>query len=271
MKKSKNYKDNKNNYKHIELKTAIEIAKKAGEYLLKNFRKDKTLLTERGMSKEVTTKYDKESDKIIIKEIEKYFPNHNILTEESGFFDKDSDYTWIVDSLDGSGNFASGNPFFSVSIGIMNKDELVFGVINAPFLEELYYAKKGKGAYLNNKKINVSNLDEIKKSYIVCCEGGSKSNDRLANIYKILYPKVKDFRKIGSAAIECVMVATGRCDGYLTLDISPWDVSAGILLVKEAGGKVTNFKGKEWKPEKMDIVATNNNIHNKLRNVIKEL
>ena len=243
------------------IETAKNTAKKAGEFLLENFKKDELLFKERAMSKEIVTKYDKESDRIIIKELENNYPEHNILTEESGSIDKGSEYTWIVDSLDGTGNFASGNPFFSVSIALARNGEVILGVIYAPFLQEFYTAKKGEGAFLNDRKIAVSEISGISKSYIVTCEGGSKTNERLASIYSQVYPQVKDMRKLGSAAIEGGFVATGRADGYITLNIDPWDVAATVLITQESGGKASDFKGNDWKIEKTDLLISNSHIH----------
>jgi myo-inositol-1(or 4)-monophosphatase len=249
----------------------IRITKKAGSYLLENFRKDTELIKRRGLSKEVTTKYDIESDKIIIKEIKENFPDHNILTEESGFHDVNGKYLWIVDSMDGSGNFAMGNPFFSVSIGILKDNELILGAIYAPFLDEFYFAEKDKGATLNNKPIRVSIQDDITQSYIVACEGGSKSNVRMNNLFNEIYPDVKDMRKLGSAAIEAGFVATGRAEGYTTLEISPWDVAAGVLLVLEAGGKVTDFEGNDWKNENQDLIFSNKILHKELLKRVEKI
>ena len=243
------------------INTAVQIAKIAGEYLHKNFKKDSSLLNMRGLSKEITTKYDKESDRIIIAEIEKNFPKHSILTEESGRIDKKSEFLWIVDSLDGSGNYAMSNPFFSVSIALMKNNKVILGVIYAPALNELYTAEVGCGAYLNNKKIKVSEISSIDKSYIVMCEGGLKTNRRISEYVSQIYPRVKDLRKIGSAAIESGFVASGRADAYFTFEISPWDVAAGVLLVKEAGGKVTDFNGDEWEAKKTDLIMSNTKLH----------
>jgi myo-inositol-1(or 4)-monophosphatase len=249
----------------------IQIARKAGDYLLENFRKDTELIKRRGLSKEVTTKYDLESDRIIVTAIKEKFPDHNILAEESGLHDVQGQYLWIVDSMDGSGNFAMGNPFFSVSIGIMKDDELVLGAIYAPFLDELYVAEKGKGATLNNQPLKVSNQSEITNAYIVACEGGSKSNVRMNKLFNQIYPDVKDMRKLGSAAIEAGFVATGRAESFTTLEISPWDVAAGVLLVQEAGGKVTNFLGEDWKNKKQDLVFSNKIMHEELLKRVRDV
>ncbi|MFP4402834.1 MAG: inositol monophosphatase family protein [Candidatus Woesearchaeota archaeon] len=253
------------------LNEAIKISKLAGDYLLKNFKQDLLILKERGMSKEIVTKYDKEADKIIINEIEKNFKNHSILTEETGLIDKKSDYLWIVDSMDGSGNFANQNPFYSVSIALMHKNELIIGVIYAPSLNELYVAEKDKGSTLNGEKLKASKISNLDKSYIVTCEGGSKDNKNIANLYYKLYPKVKDLRKIGSAAIEGGLIASSRADGYVTFNISPWDVAATILVSKEAGCIVTTFDNKPWQLKNTDLVISNGKIHSDLLKIVNLL
>lgn len=239
----------------------LRIAAKAAEFLLHNFKKDHQLFHQRGLAKEITTRYDKESDALISREIEKLFPDHNILAEESGHKDKHSEYTWIIDSLDGSGNYANGNPFFAVSIAIAKNNKIILGVISAPALGEVYCALKGMGATLNGRKIAVSKNKELNNSYIVACGGGEKDNRRLTTLTTNMEPLVKDFRKLGSAAIEGGFVASGRAEGYITLKISPWDIAAATLLVEEAGGVVSDFYGKEWKMEESDIVMSNGVLH----------
>lgn len=248
---------------------AVELTGKASCYLLKNFGKDPDLISKRGIAKEITTKYDKEMDKLLIKGISEKYPDHNILTEESGFINKRSEYTWIVDSLDGSSNFAIGNPFFSVSVAFMRNKELLFGVINAPFLKELFVAEKGKGAFLNGKRIRVSDVAEFGKSYFLSCEGGEKTNRRIAEINSVFHPKVKDLRKLGSGALEGAWVACGKAEAYITTNIFHWDVASSVLLVREAGGKVTDFRGKAWEAKQSDIVFSNGKIHERVLGLIK--
>lgn len=242
---------------------AVRTALKAGRFLLRNFKKDASLLRERGVAKEITTRFDEESDALIRREIERVFPHHNLLTEENGFTDKRSEWTWIIDSLDGTGNYAVGNPFFAVSIALAKNNELVLGVVNAPFLKELFVAEKGKGAFLNGKRIHVSKTSELEKSYVVACEGGEKTNARIARINAALHPRVKDLRKLGSAALEGAWVACGRADAYVTTQICVWDVAAAVLLVKEAGGKVTDFNGAPWSAaaRQSDALFSNAALH----------
>ena len=247
---------------------AIRTAKKAGIYLLENFRKHKNLAEKRGLAKEITTKYDKVSDALIIKEINKRYPKHNILTEESGFIDKKSEYTWIVDSLDGTTNFSNSNPFFSVSIALMKNNELLLGVIYAPFLKELFVAEKGKGSFLNGKRIHATDTSDIKQSYFLSCEGGDKTNRRISKINAKIHGRSKDMRKLGAASLEGAWVACGRAEAYIVTEISEWDVASAVLLVKEARGKVTDFKGKEWKAKKSDLIFSNEKIHSKILNTI---
>ncbi len=250
---------------------AIIAAKKAGKYLLHNYQKDLCLAGERGLAKEIRTKYDLFSDKLIIKEISQKYPLHNLLTEESGFIggkSKLSQFTWVIDPLDGSRNYINGNPFFAVSIALLKRGEIQLGVIYAHVLKELYVAEKGKGAFLNGRKINVSNVSALSQSYLLSCEGGCKTNRRIAEIYAQFLPKVKDLRKLGSAALEAAFVASGRSDAYLVVRSSFWDVAAAILLVKEAGGMVTNFAGSHWGREENDLIFSNGLIHKKIIHIL---
>ena len=251
------------------LQTAITSAKESGKFLLYNFRKDSSLVKNRSLAKEISTKYDKESDRIIIAEITKRFPEHSLLTEESGLTDNKSEYLWIIDSLDGTSNFSLGNPFFAVSIALAKSNELILGVVYAPFLDEIYIAEKGKGAFLNGKPIHVSEISELKNSYLVSCEGGDKSNKRHAQINYLFHPDIKDMRKLGSAALEACFVASGRAEGYITFNISPWDVAAGVIIVEESGGTATDFSGNKWKPAESDVLISNGILHDIILRKIK--
>jgi myo-inositol-1(or 4)-monophosphatase len=248
-----------------------KLTKKAGKKLLTFFKRDKGLIKLRATSKQAATKYDKIIDRFLIKEIRKKYPKHNILTEESGFLKGDSDYLWIIDSLDGTGNFANHNPLFSICIALLYKKEFKLGIVYAPALDEFYFAEKNKGAFLNGRRIKVSNVSNLSESYLVYCEGNEKDKNRFSKLLSSLYPKITDIRKIGSAGIEMAWVAAGKIDAYFTTKIEPWDVAAGILLVEEAGGKVTDFKGNSWKIKTSDLLISNNKIHSEIKKLIKNI
>jgi myo-inositol-1(or 4)-monophosphatase len=237
------------------------LTRKAGDTLLKQFRQDWALLKERSTAKEAATKYDKEVDRLIIEEIKRHYPHHSLLTEESGFLQDDPDWLWIVDSLDGTGDFANFNPFFSVCLALMHQSELLLGTIYAPAIDEFYFAEKGNGAYLNGVKIQVSDISNLSQSYIFYCEGGEKDRGRTGELLNKVYPLVTDIRKLGSAGLETAWVAAGKGEAYFSTRIEPWDVAPGVLLVQEAGGRVSDFHDNPWKPQTGDLLFSNNKLH----------
>jgi myo-inositol-1(or 4)-monophosphatase len=145
----------------------------------------------------------------------------------------------------------------------MKNDTLMVGVVYAPFLNELFSAERGKGAYLNGKRIHVSSITALSKCYIVSCEGSERTK-RIAQIDAYFHPKVNDLRKLGSAALEGCWVASGRAEAYIVTRIYPWDVAAAVLIAREAGGNVTFFDGKPWQPICGDVVFSNGNMHGKI-------
>jgi len=244
------------------------LARKAGDTLMKHFRQDWALLKKRSPTKETTTIYDKEVDRLIIEEIKRHYPHHSLLTEESGFLQGDPEWLWIVDSLDGTGDFADFNPFFSVCLALMHQSKLLLGAIYAPAIDEFYLAEKGKGAYLNGVKIQVSDVSDLSQSYIFYCEGGERNRGRTGELLHKVYPRVIDIRKLGSAGLETAWVAAGKGEAYYTTKISPWDVAPGVLLVQEAGGRVTDFQGNPWQPQTGDLLFSNNRLHEKILGVL---
>jgi len=251
------------------MKELIEsLARKAGDTLMKHFRQDWALLKERSTAKEAATKYDKEVDKLIIEEIKRHYPHHSLLTEESGFLQDDPEWLWIVDSLDGTGDFANFNPFFSVCLALMHQSELLLGAIYAPAIDEFYFAEKGKGAYLNGAKLQVSHVSDLSQSYIFYCEGGEKNRGRTGELLSKVYPRVIDIRKLGSAGLETAWVAAGKGEAYFSTRLEPWDVAPGVLLVQEAGGKVSDFQGNPWKPQTSDLLFSNKKLHEKILSLL---
>jgi myo-inositol-1(or 4)-monophosphatase len=244
------------------------FARQASDFLLKDFRK--TQDNSRFSSKDAKSSWDKSSEFLIKNLIRGKYPDHSILAEESGHDKKDADFLWIIDPLDGTSNFVNCNPFFSVSLALQMKGKLALAAVHAPFLEESFFAEKDKGSFLNGKRIKVSSTDDIERSYIVTCEGGEKNKERTAKIRYTIVSKALDLRKLGSAALECAWVAAGRADGFVTTKISPWDVAAGILLVQEAGGKVTDFRGKPWRARQGDLVVSNGKVHERLLGMLRK-
>ncbi|MCD6247687.1 MAG: inositol monophosphatase [Candidatus Diapherotrites archaeon] len=248
---------------HIQI-----FAKKAGLLLLKEFRKKQ--LSARFSPKEAKSTYDKASELLIKKLIKKKYPEHSILAEETGYEERDASYLWIVDPLDGTSNFINGNPFFAVSIALQIKGKLSYAAIYAPFLKEFFFASRNEGAFLNGKRITVSAVSDLKRSYLVACEGSIKNRRKIAEIWHSLILNSIDLRKLGSAALECAWVASSRADAFITTGIPAYDVAAGVLLVEEAGGKVSDFKAKPWKPKKTNFIASNGKLHKKLVRILKK-
>lgn len=256
------------------LNRTMEITSIAGKRLIESFRKEEPV--ERGTVKEVKSVYDVVADRIIKNSIEKYFATHCYVTEETGFIDKGSDYLWIIDPLDGTSNFADQNPMFAVSIALWKSGEPALGVIEAPMMMERFVAVRGRGAYhcdlLRDKtrRARVSDVSRASRAYGVYCEGGIKNKKKSLELLGKYYLQLRDTRKLGSAALELASVGMGRAESYMTTKISLWDIAAGILFVREAGGDIIHFDGTpyEWKEFKQnrryDLLATNGKLNIKL-------
>lgn len=267
--------------KENALKFAKEVSQKAGRRLFDAFRRDEAL--ERGTSKEVKSIYDNVADQIILEMIEEKFPSHSILSEETDLKEGNSPFLWVVDPLDGTGNFTNHNPFFSVSVALYEDKKPVLGVIEAPFLKERFWAVHGGGAWHEDvlrgsvKKAVVSSFSDTSLSYFIYCEGGEKDKRRLSSIYKHVYRKTKEVRKVGSAALELAWVGVGRAEGYYTTKIRFWDIAAGLIFAREAGAEVENFNGDpyQWKDffqkENFDLLATNGRVSVNLKDFKNEV
>jgi myo-inositol-1(or 4)-monophosphatase len=240
---------------------AVTTAYSAGEELLKRYYKYNRGDAKFKSSHEIVTKSDLASEKTIIAEIKKHFPEHRILSEEAGKVSGHSDYLWIVDPLDGTHNFSMHNPLWAVSMALFYKNEPILGVVFAPALNELFLAEKGSGVWLNGKRIKVSGYKGIRVLNTFC--HGSKVSDIKKALKYYNYYKLHDLdcRQLGSAALELAYVACGRVESIVIPGANSWDVAAGALLVKEAGGKVTDFKNKSWNTKSSDMAASNGSIH----------
>ncbi|MDD8016971.1 MAG: inositol monophosphatase family protein [Bacteroidota bacterium] len=255
------------------LNVALEAALEAGKFLKYNIGKVKNIERKKGEETNLVTEIDKQSEALIIKKIHQHFPSHAILGEESGAGKNSSDYRWIIDPLDGTTNYTHGLPIFSVTIGVEHDGEIIAGVVYDPNAEEMFSAEKGKGAFLNGKKIRVSSADTLINSLLVTgFPYNVKENpDNVVEHFVNFLPVAQGVRRLGSAALDLAYVSSGRLDGYWEVFLQPWDKAAGILLVKEAGGKVTNFTGDErniiYDPK---TLATNGVIHELMIDVLKK-
>lgn len=249
--------------------TALLAAKKAGKILLKKYENfDRTKIKFKSKH-EILTSADLAAEKEIIKIIKKNFPEHQILSEEAGEIKTKSDYKWYIDPLDGTTNFSMHNPLWAVSIALSYKNKVVLGLIYSPSLKELFWAQKNNGAYLNNKKISVSNNTES-KVINAFCHGNTKKHIKTAIKYYTKQKMAKfDARQLGSASVELGYVACGRIESITIPGAKSWDVAAGSLLVKEAKGKVTDFNNKNWNLNSSDIIASNKKVHQQILKALK--
>ena len=242
-------------------------AKEAGRVQLEYFRSSNLDIKTKFNDSDIVTAADKVSEEIIISNIRKKYPTHSILSEESGTSGYENDYRWVIDPLDGTTNFSSGLPEFCVSIGIQYKNQTIIGVVFAPYLGELFYAVRGEGAFLNGKKISTGNNTDIHKAVVTTgfpVDKDRTTDNNLDNVARVL-PLVRGLRRLGSAALELAYTACGRQGGYFEVYLNPWDYAAGMLLVQEAEGKVSDWNGRKLDPAQGSQVAgTNGQVHEEL-------
>lgn len=255
---------------NLQLKrTLTQAAHESGKILAKNFG-GKYKISSKVVVSNLVTEIDLRSEKKIISVIRKTFPGHSILTEESGELIKDSEYQWIIDPIDGTVNYAHGIPITCVSIAVEYRGEVIMGVVYNPMGGEYFFAEKGKGAFLNGKKIFVSKNSSIEKSLLVT--GFPYNSDTFkpnpADLFKKFLMKNVPIRRLGSAALDLCWTACGRFDGFWEYNLNAWDVAAGKLILEEAGGKLSNFAGKKYSIYMKEILATNGKIHKNMLGVI---
>lgn len=251
-----------------ELEVAMEAAKTSGKILLEYYDK---VVTNYKKDKSIVTEADVKSEENIKSILSKHFPSYSFLGEESGLQDKKSEYLWIVDPLDGTTNFSIKNPFFNVSIALSKNNKPILGVVYYPFQDELFYAERGSDAFLNDKKIHVSDKDDITKSIHTFCHGNDPEQlEDISRIFRLFKLKNPKFRQFGSAALELCFVASGRVESYLMVGVNSWDVAAGVVIVEEAGGKVTDLSGGEFTTESKTILVSNGRLHEKIIEIINE-
>jgi len=241
------------------LNIAIEAARAAGSVIIRAMKRmDMVQVTEKGPN-DFVTDTDKQAEERIISTIKKAYPTHSIVAEESGETDGD-DYQWIIDPIDGTRNFIHGFPHFAVSIAVMHKNRLEYAVIYDPCRQELFTAARGKGAQLNDRKIRVSSCKQLEQGLFgtgFAYRHTNKENMIPIKILQAIIPTTGDIRRAGAATLDLAYVACGRLDGFWEMGLKIWDLAAGVLLIKEAGGLICDPHGGENYLKTGDIVATN--------------
>ncbi len=217
---------------------------------------------------------DLASEDYIISNIEKHFPGSKIISEEKGTIDskENNKLTWIIDPLDGTTNYIHGFPFFCVSIGVMENNKLIAGVVYNPVNNELYKAELNKGAYLDNKKINVSKVDSFKDSLLITgfyYHQGEKLKNQTEKFFQV-QEITQSVRRLGSAALDICYVACGKADGFWEDGVNSWDTAGGTIILTESGGKFTDFKGNTGNIFGNEFVCTNGLIHKELLNILNK-
>ena len=249
----------------------VLIAQKAGQILLDHYDTAFRVSYKGEGKNNLVTEVDHLAEKYIIDTIQKKFPDHIILSEESGLVGaKKSDFRWIIDPLDGTTNYAHAYPFFAVSIALEYKNEIIVGVVYAPQLDELFRCAKGHGAFLNNRVIEVSKTTTLETALLGTGFTYENKEKNLPYFEKFLYP-AQGIRRCGSAAIELAYIAAGRLDAFWEFRLKPWDVAAGKLLIEEAGGKISNMDGSKLQLDAENIVASNTLLHSEMIKNIQEI
>jgi len=251
-----------------------EIAFKSGKVLNNYFGNIKSI-NKKTASIDLVTEADLHSEKILIDKIQKKYPEHTIITEESDLKGNNSDFRWVIDPLDGTTNFVHNLPIFAVSIGLQYKEKTILGVVYNPAADKMFYASNNNGAYLNEEIINISSSNTLSDSLIVTGFPyiHDKKWDVSFDIFKTVYSKTRGVRRLGAAALDLCFVAMGRFEGFYEFNLKPWDICAGSIIAKEAGAKVTDWNNKILPFSGKRVLATNGKIHNEMVNILtsKEL
>ena len=252
-----------------ELEAAIAAAKAAGEVLRNGFGQHQEVKYKGEV--DLVTKADENAEQTIKEILQETFPHYGMLAEESGSLEGEGDTRWIVDPLDGTTNYAHGVPVFCTSIALEKDSEVVLGVVHDPVANEIYAAERGSGATLNGEPILVSNTDEPIRALLATGFPYDRNEVPVAlEIFGQFALRTQSMRRLGSAALDLCYVAVGRLDGYYERGVKAWDIAAGALILREAGGKVTDYLGHELDLERGEVVASNGPLHPDLVSVTSE-
>jgi myo-inositol-1(or 4)-monophosphatase len=246
------------------LQTAIDLSRAAGDIL--NYYAGREKVVEFKGQANLVTIADKKSEELIISGILARYPTHSILAEESGVTQPGASVQWIIDPVDGTTNYAHGYPFYCVSIAVEEKGEVICGCVYDPVRDEMFSAARGNGAYCNGEPLHVSQVDRLSRGLLIT---GFPYNfrERLETVidqFRKFLIASQAVRRGGSAALDLCYVAAGRLDGFWELYLQPWDTAAGRIILEEAGGRVTDFKGQPFNIYEKEILASNGRIHEEM-------
>jgi myo-inositol-1(or 4)-monophosphatase len=253
------------------IKVGTDAAREASQLIMDRFRTQFSV--SRKGATNLVTEVDFAAEELIVSRILKAFPDHKVLAEENHSETKGGAHVWIIDPLDGTTNFAHGLPVFAVSIGLEIDGQLEWGIIRNPNLKEVFTARRGKGAFCNGVPIHVSKVDSLQDGLLTTgfpYDIRTSPENNLA-YFSAFALRAQAVRRAGSAAVDFCYVAAGRYDGFWELKLHPWDCAAGYLMVREAGGLVTNFRGEAGSIYDSEVVATNGRIHEEMLTLIHEV
>jgi myo-inositol-1(or 4)-monophosphatase len=247
----------------------VDLAHKVGDYLYRSANKKKHIYHKSEI--DLVTQFDKKSQDLIVTALTKEFPYSGILSEEDISRNLDASVKWIVDPLDGTTNFAHGLPIWAISIALELDGKIALGIVYDPTRREMFSAIKNAGAFLNKKKIKASKIKRLGQSLLVTGFPYDirKTKNNNLNHFGNFAVRAQAVRRLGSAALDLCYTACGRFDGYWELKLSPWDQAAGSLILKEAGGRITDFKGKNFNVYGDEVLGTNGLIHRQMMKVLK--
>lgn len=250
---------------------AVAAARAAGTLLKARFNNRHTIRYKGEIN--IVTEADRLSEDLIVSRIRKRFPDHDILTEESKGLDRGSEHRWIIDPLDGTTNYAHGFPVFCVSIALEKKGDILLGVIYHPMLRELFVAEKDRGAFLNGRRLSVSGTSALSRSLLATGFPYDirRNADNNMNYFIGMAARARAIRRAGSAALDLAYVAAGRFDGFWELKLHPWDTAAASLMVREAGGTLSDISGNPYQFSSPAIVASNGRVHRAMLRLLQSI
>jgi len=249
---------------------ALQAVKAAGVLLKQRFGEEQIIHFKGEI--DIVTEMDQKSEALIRETILREFPDHSILGEEKGWHEGRAQYRWIIDPLDGTTNYAHGFPFFAVAVAVEKGGEIIYGIVYDPLREELFEAERGGGAFLNGRRIHVSDVKELTKALLATGfpydirKGGEDNIVHFVNFLKV----AQAVRRPGSACLDLCYVANGRFDGFWEPKLHPWDMAAGSVIVQEAGGTITDFRGGRFNVYSQEVVASNGLLHEAMLQIIAQ-